>query len=220
MQLTYSGFLRTNDHFYSFGEELANAITHGIATAVSVVGLIFLIIYACTNGSALSITTFSIFGSSLIILYLASTLYHSIYNVKAKRALQYIDHSAIFLLIAGSYTPFTLNVLHNWVGIAICSAVWVIAIFGIVFQPWLIKKSDKLNTFLYLFQGWMVLFAFKPIVDSLPFNCLILLVTGGLLYSLGTIFYNWQRLPYHHAIWHCFVLGGSATHYFAVMYTV
>ena len=141
-------------------------------------------------------------------------------NVRAKKALQYVDHSCIFLLIAGTYTPFMLNLMPNWIGITICTACWIIAAFGIIFQPWLMKKSDKLNTFLYLFQGWLVLFAFKPGVEALPVTGLVLLVAGGLLYSFGTIFYNWQRLPYHHAVWHLFVLGGSVTHYFAVMYTI
>ena len=126
----------------------------------------------------------------------------------------------IFLLIAGTYTPFMLNLMPNWIGITICTACWIIAVFGIIFQPWLMKKSDRLNTFLYLFQGWLVLFAFKPVVEALPVTGLVLLVAGGLLYSFGTIFYNWQRLPYHHAVWHLFVLGGSVTHYFAVMYTI
>lgn len=129
-------------------------------------------------------------------------------------------NSAIFLLIAGTYTPFMLNLMPDWLGITICALNWLVAIFGIAFQPWLIKKSDKLNTFLYLFQGWLVLLAFKPVIEALPTQGIALLVTGGLLYSFGTIFYNWQKLPYHHAIWHLFVLGGSVTHYFAVMYTI
>ena len=183
-------------------------------------GLVFLILYGIRHGNALAVTTFSIFGSSLIVLYLASTLYHAIPNVRAKKALQYVDHSCIFLLIAGTYTPFMLNLMPNWIGITICTACWIIAVFGIIFQPWLMKKSDRLNTFLYLFQGWLVLFAFKPVVEALPVTGLVLLVAGGLLYSFGTIFYNWQRLPYHHAVWHLFVLGGSVTHYFPVMYTI
>ena len=220
MDRTYSGFLRTQEKFYTCGEEIANAISHGLAVVASIVGLIFLILYGIRHGNALAVTTFSIFGSSLIVLYLASTLYHAIPNVRAKRALQYVDHSCIFLLIAGTYTPFMLNLMPNWIGITICTACWLIAAFGIIFQPWLMKKSDKLNTCLYLFQGWLVLFAFKPVVEALPFTGLALLVAGGLLYSFGTIFYNWQRLPYHHAVWHLFVLGGSVTHYFAVMYTI
>lgn len=220
MQITYSGFTRTNERFYSTGEEIANAISHGLAFVAAIVGLVFLVIYSAHHGNALSITTFSIFGASLILLYLASTLYHAIPNVEAKRKLQIADHSAIFLLIAGTYTPFMLNLMPDWLGITICALNWLIAIFGIAFQPWLIKKSDKLNTFLYLFQGWLVLLAFKPVIEALPTQGIALLVTGGLLYSFGTIFYNWQKLPYHHAIWHLFVLGGSITHYFAVMYTI
>jgi hemolysin III len=155
-----------------------------------------------------------------VILYLASTLYHSIPNLKAKKVLQMLDHSAIFLLIAGSYTPFTLNILHDWLGIAVCTLVWVIALFGIIFQPWLLKKSDWLNTALYLLQGWCVLLAIKPVIEALPSTGLFLLFLGGLLYSFGTIFFIWQRLPYHHAVWHLFVLGGSIAHYFAVFYTI
>jgi hemolysin III len=218
--LTYSGFQRSEDKFYSLGEEWANAISHGAATVAAIVGLVFLIIYSSVHGTALEITTFTIFGSSLVILYLASTLYHSIPNLKAKKVLQMLDHSAIFLLIAGSYTPFTLNILHDWLGIAVCTLVWVIALFGIIFQPWLLKKSDWLNTALYLLQGWCVLLAIKPVIEALPSTGLFLLFLGGLLYSFGTIFFIWQRLPYHHAVWHLFVLGGSIAHYFAVFYTI
>lgn len=220
METTYSGFVRTESKFYSTGEEIANAITHGLAFAASVVGLVFLILYACWHGEALHIVTFSIFGASLILLYLASTLYHAIPNVRAKRILQLMDHSAIFLLIAGSYTPFMLNVVQNWMGILVCTIVWGIAIFGIVFQSWLLKKGDLLNTLLYLVQGWTVLLACGYVYESLPWQGLLLLLLGGLAYSLGCIFFMWQKLPYHHAIWHIFVLGGSALHYFAVMYTI
>lgn len=216
---TYSGFVRTEQKFYSNGEEWVNSITHGLATIAAIVGLVFLIVYATKTNSPLIITTVSVFGSSLIILYLASTLYHAIPNPKAKRVLQIFDHSAIFLLIAGSYTPFTLNLLDNWIGYTVCAAVWVIAFIGIAFQPLLMKVSDKWNTCLYLLQGWCIIFAAKPMINAMPFIGLMLLVSGGLLYSFGTIFFNWQKLPYHHAIWHLFVLGGSLTHYFAVMYT-
>ncbi len=217
--VSYSGFVRTDDRFYSFGEEWANSVTHAIAAIAATVGLVFLIIEASTNGSVLNVVTVSIFGSTLIALYLISTLYHAIPHIKTKRVLQILDHSVIFIVIAGSYTVFTLNPLDNWIGYTICSLVWGIAIFGVVFQPWLLKKGDKLNTILYLIQGWCLLFAARPIIEAMPTVGLVLLFIGGLLYSLGTIFFNWQKLPYHHAIWHLFVLGGSITHYFAVYYT-
>ena len=134
MDCTYSGFLRTQEKFYTCGEEIANAISHGLAVVASIVGLVFLILYGIRHGNALAVTTFSIFGSSLIVLYLASTLYHAIPNVRAKKALQYVDHSCIFLLIAGTYTPFMLNLMPNWIGITICTACWIIAAFGIIFQ--------------------------------------------------------------------------------------
>ena len=220
MEITYSGFVRTETKFYSTGEEIANAVTHGLAFAASIVGLVFLILYACWHGEVLHIVTFSIFGASLILLYLASTLYHAIPNIRVKRIMQLMDHSAIFLLIAGSYTPFMLNVVKNWVGILVCGIVWSIAIFGIVFQSWLLKKGDLLNTLLYLAQGWTVLLACGYVYESLPWQGLLLLLLGGLAYTLGCIFFMWQKLPYHHAIWHLFVLGGSALHYFAVMYTI
>ncbi len=220
-QITYSGFVRTSDRFYSLGEEIANAITHGIACIASIVGLVFLIIYASGRGQTLDIVTFSIFGSCLIILYLASTLYHAIPISKIKSIFRIIDHSAIFLLIAGSYTPFMLNLLNNATGITICVIVWIVAILGVALQPWLIRMGDKINTALYLMMGWLVIFAFKAVYDALPLPGLILLISGGLLYSLGCIFFVWQRLPYHHAIWHVFVLAGSATHYFAILlYTI
>lgn len=211
---------RTHTKFYSTGEEIANALTHGLACAASVVGLVFLILYAIDHGTTLHVSTLTIFGSSLIILYLASTLYHAVTHTKIKRYLQLCDHSAIFLLIAGSYTPFMLNFPENTAGVAVCIAVWAIALFGIVFQPWLIKKGDKLNTLLYLIQGWLVVLAIKPVCAALPDLGLTLLIAGGLLYSFGCIFYMWHRLPYHHAVWHLFVVGGSTAHYFAVMQTV
>ncbi len=219
LAISYTGFARTNQKFYTFGEEWANAMTHGGATAAAIVGLIFLILYPVWEGTATAVATCTIFGSTLVLLYLCSTLYHAISHVKTKRVLQYFDHSAIYLLIAGTYTPFTLNLLPNWIGISVCAGVWTIALFGVCFQPWLMKKGDKINTILYLAQGWFVLFAFKPIVMALPIPGLVLTVVGGLLYSFGTLFFIWQRLPYHHAIWHCFVVGGSVCHYFAVYYT-
>lgn len=215
-----AGLNRTHTKFYSPGEEVANALTHGLACAASVIGLVFLILYAIDHGTALHISTLTIFGSSLIILYLASTLYHSVTHTKIKHYLQLCDHSAIFLLIAGSYTPFMLNLPDNSAGIGVCIAVWAIAAFGIIFQPWLIKKGDKLNTLLYLVQGWMVVLALEPVCAGLTDIGLNLLIAGGLLYSFGCIFYMWHRLPYHHAVWHLFVVGGSTAHYFAVIQTV
>lgn len=203
---------------YSTGEEIANAVTHGVAALMSIAGLAILVGFAVAySGSPTVITAVSVFGASMIFLYVASTLYHAIPNPKAKQILQRLDHSMIFVLIAGSYTPFCLVTLKGVTGIGLCIAVWSIAIVGIALQGVLIKQSKWLNSLLYLAMGWLVLLVIEPLIESLPNTGLWLLTAGGLSYSLGVIFYVWKTLPYSHAIWHLFVFAGTVLQFLAVL---
>ncbi len=203
---------------YSTSEEIANAVTHGVAALMSIAGLAILVGFAVAySGSPTVITAVSVFGASMIFLYVASTLYHAIPNPKAKQILQRLDHSMIFVLIAGSYTPFCLVTLKGVTGIGLCIAVWSIAIVGIALQGILIKQSKWLNSLLYLTMGWLVLLVIEPLIESLPNTGLWLLTAGGLSYSLGVIFYVWKTLPYSHAIWHLFVFAGTVLQFLAVL---
>ena len=203
---------------YTVGEEIANAVTHGVAALLSVAGLAVLVAFAVVySGSAKVVADVSVFGASMIFLYTASTLYHAIPNPKAKRILQRLDHSMIYVLIAGSYTPFCLVTLEGVTGIALCIAVWAIAVAGIALQGLLIKKSKWLNSLLYLAMGWLVILVIEPLIESLPNGGLWLLTTGGLSYSLGVIFYIWKSMPYSHAIWHVFVFAGTVLQFLAVL---
>ncbi|MBM7558377.1 hemolysin III [Marinitoga litoralis] len=205
---------------YTLGEEIANSITHGIGALLSLAGLIVLIIFSLLKGSFLQTISVTIYGISLFLLYLASTLYHSIQNKKVKQVLEVIDHSAIYLLIAGTYTPFTLVTLNGKIGWTIFITVWILAFIGIALKPFFVKKFTILSTILYIAMGWIIIFAIKPLVSTLPFGGIIWLVTGGLLYTIGAIFYIWRKLPYGHMIWHLFVLGGSISHFVAVFFYV
>lgn len=203
---------------YTTGEEIANAVTHGIAALMSIAGLAILVGFAVAySGSPTVITAVSVFGASMIFLYVASTLYHAIPNPKAKRILQRLDHSMIYVLIAGSYTPFCLVTLEGVTGIALCIAVWAIALAGIALQGVLIKKSKWLNSLLYLAMGWLVILVIEPLIENLANGGLRLLTAGGLSYSLGVIFYIWKSIPYSHAIWHVFVFAGTVLQFLAVL---
>ncbi|WP_297609842.1 hemolysin III family protein [uncultured Sutterella sp.] len=203
---------------YSVREEIANATTHGIAVLLSIAALVLLIVFSVReDAGALTIVSSVIFGASMIILYTVSTLYHAIPNLRAKRVLQVLDHSAIYILIAGSYTPFCLITLGNTTGIVLCSIVWTIALLGAILQPILLRAADWLNCVLYLGLGWCIVFVMKPLIESLPTGGLWLLAAGGVTYSLGVIFYLWERLPYNHAIWHVFVLAGTTLQFLAVL---
>ena len=204
--------------YYQPREELANALTHGFATLASVAGLILLIVFSVKfSGDAVLITSVSIFGASMILLYLASTLYHAITHPRAKRFLQLLDHAMIFVLIAGSYTPFCLVTLEGLVGYILCAAVWSIAVIGVTMQSFLLKKSDWISCALYLIMGWLVVFVIKPLIASLATGGLILLAAGGVAYSLGVIFFLCERIPYNHAIWHVFVFAGTVLQFLAVL---
>lgn len=205
---------------YSPGEEIANSVTHAIATGLAIAALPVLVVAAVSAGTAWHIVSFSIFGATLILLYLASTLYHAIPAERAKRVLRTFDHSAIFLLIAGTYTPFMLTCLRGPVGWTIFGVIWGLAIIGVILKCCFVYRFKRLSVAVYLGMGWLCVLAGKEIFSSLPGTSLVFLVLGGLAYSLGVIFYVWWRLPYSHAIWHLFVVTGSVMHFFSVLYTL
>ena len=201
---------------YSIKEEIAHSVTHGIGVLMSVVGIAALIVYSSKYGDAWHIVSSSIYGFTLITLYTSSTLYHSVTIPDLKKVLQKIDHAAIFLLIAGTYTPFTLVNLHGGWGWTLFGMVWSIAIAGMIMELLVKNRYERISIGLYLGLGWLVMIAIEPMIANVAPGGLILLLVGGLFYSLGVIFYVWKTLVYHHAIWHLFVLAGSTSHFFAV----
>lgn len=202
-------------------EELANAISHGVGLALSVLGFGVLMYLACVYGDAWHITSCAIYGISLVSLYTASTLYHSTHNPKVKPLLRRLDHIGIFLLIAGTYTPFTLTVLRNTMtGWVLFAVVWGIAVLGILMKIFMMNKLENFSTVLYLLMGWSVVFAIKPMWDNMPGGGFALLVAGGLTYTAGVLFYVMDHRRFFHMVWHIFVLVASACHYFAVYYYV
>ncbi|XSG76071.1 PAQR family membrane homeostasis protein TrhA [Herpetosiphon llansteffanensis] len=204
-----------NVHYseYSAAEELANAITHGIGVALSVAGLVILLIMAINTGDPWRIASFTVYGLSLICMYLASTLYHSIRNPRAKYLLKIFDHCAIYLLIAGTYTPILLVSLQTSLAWTLFGLIWGCAFAGICFKLFFIKRFELLSTLMYVGMGWLSVMAWDDMVASLPGGAFALLVAGGLTYTAGVIFYRWEKLPYNHAIWHGFVMGGSVCHF-------
>jgi len=200
-------------------EELANAITHGIGMLLSIAGLVALIVRTSGNGP-LAMVSVSIFGASMILLYLCSTLLHSMPFKRTKRLFTVLDHSAIYVLIAGTYTPFLLLTIQGALGWTLLAIVWTIAIGGIVFKSIFSNRFNVISTIGYLIMGWMIIFAIGPLISTLATWGIVLLIGGGVLYSTGTIFYLWEKLPFSHAIWHLFVMAGSAAMFFCVMFFV
>lgn len=201
---------------YTEREELANRLTHGLGALLSVVGLVLMVVYATLYGDAWHVVSTAVFGTTLVLLYTTSTLYHSFRGDRHRVLLQKFDHAAIFLLIAGTYTPFVLVTLRGPWGWSLFGIVWGLAVAGVTIKFWLAGRFRVISTLIYLAMGWLVLVAIKPLAAALPGGGLKLLVAGGLCYTGGAAFYLWKRLPYHHAIWHLWVLGGSACHWAAV----
>ncbi len=201
-------------------EELANSVTHGIGLALSVAGFVVLVVLAILRGGARHIVSCSVYGSTLVCLYAASTLYHSVRSRRVKRVLKVLDHSAIYLLIAGTYTPFSLVILRGGWGWTLFGLVWGLSVLGILFKVWFVDRFQIMSTTVYLAMGWLVVIALKPLLALVPSGGLLWLLAGGGLYTAGVGFFSWRKLPYNHAIWHVFVLAGSTCHYFAVLYYV
>lgn len=201
---------------FSVKEEIANSITHGIGAALSLAGLIVLIILAAQRGTAWHIVSFSVYGASLFALYMASTLYHAIQKIKIKRVLYVLDQIAIYLLIAGTYTPFTLITLRGGWGWSIFGVIWGLAIAGITLRLFF-QTKDWVSTIIYVVMAWVIIIAIKPLLSNLSVGGLIWLGIGSLSYMLGIIFFLWKKIPHHHAIWHLFVLGGSIGHFVSIL---
>lgn len=202
---------------YTLGEEIFNSVSHGIGAGLSVAGTVVLIVVSAFNTNAWGVVSSCIYGASLIILYTMSTLYHSITNNKAKSFFRIMDHNTIFLLIAGTYTPITLYYLNSTVGWILFSVVWAAAVLGIVMNSINLEKSRIPSIVCYVAMGWVIIFAIKPLMSSMPAISLFFLVTGGVFYTLGIIFYAIKRVKYFHSVWHLFTIAGSVFHYFAIL---
>ncbi|MFI5176690.1 MAG: hemolysin III family protein [Terriglobia bacterium] len=201
-------------------EDVASVLTHGIGLMLSVAGLCVLVALSVLYGTRLHVLSCGLYGVTLVSLYAASTLYHSFQSPRVKHVLKIIDHCSIYLLIAGTYTPFTLVLLHGGWGWTLFGLVWGLSVFGIVFKILFVNRFKVTSVSIYLLMGWMAVVAIKPMLALVPTGGVRLLFAGGLIYTAGILFYVWKKIPYNHAIWHLFVLAGSACHYFAVMFYV
>jgi hemolysin III len=198
------------------GEELFNSLSHGLGAGLSVIGLAVLVIWAASRGDALDVFSFSIYGASLVLLYLASTLYHSIRNPRWKLIFRRFDHAAIYVLIAGTYTPFLLVSLGGAWGWSMLGLIWGLALLGVAFKTLFIHRFERISTVGYNLMGWLGVLFGRQVLAGLSPAGLAWLAAGGVTYTLGVIFYAVRRIPYNHAIWHLFVLGGSICHFIAV----
>ena len=205
---------------YTRRDDIASAVTHGLGAVLSAAGMGVLIALVAQYGNSWRIVSCAVYGTCLLLLYLSSTLYHAFPGPRAKRIFQVIDHSSIYLLIAGTYTPFLLVNLRGGWGWGLFIVIWGLTAAGIVFQTFFAGRFRLLHTLIYLGMGWMVVVAAKPLLGRVPAVGLGLLLAGGLTYSVGVVFYLVRRLPYHHALWHLFVLAGSVLHYLAVLFSV
>lgn len=203
---------------YSLKEEIFSSITHGIGAVLSIAALVVLAYFAGTKGDVWRVVSFSIYGFTLFFLYLSSTLYHSILIEKAKKVFRVFDHVSIYLLIAGSYTPITLVAMRGAWGWTIFGVIWGLALLGIVLNIISIEKTKIVSTVLYVLMGWLIIIAVKPMLQMVPAGLFVWLLAGGILYTLGIIFYACRRIPFNHGIWHLFVLGGSIMHYLGLLF--
>lgn len=205
---------------YTVKEEIANSVTHGLGVLFGIASLIVLLVLSIRKGETVSIVAFSIYGACLILMYLSSTLYHSITNENAKQILRVFDHSSIFLFIAGTYTPITLLTMRGGLRIGVLVAVWTIAILGVLFKIITFNKFDKykaVSLSIYIGMGWLTVFTIKPIIQMTSIGFFMWVLGGGLIYTLGTIFYSIKKIPYNHAIWHLFVLAASVAHFVGIL---
>ena len=206
--------------FYPPAEERINIISHALGLFFSVVGVVFLVVKAATYGSAVHIVSVSVFGASLIALYTSSTIYHSATDPTIRKALRTVDHAAIYILIAGTYTPFALVTLGGALGWTIFGLTWGMAVAGITLKLFFTGRFDRLSTSMYVFMGWMMVFAIKPLIDALSLQGLVWLAAGGIAYTVGALLYSIKKMPFGHAAFHLLVLAGSACHFVAVYFFV
>ena len=208
-----------NKHKLIKTEEIANSISHGIGIVLAIAGVTLLVVFGTLYGDAWHIVSFSIFGASMIILYLASTLFHGAKNPRLKYILNKFDHSAIYILIAGSYTPLSLISLRGWIGWTIFGLIWALAAAGIVFKVWFYSsRVSKLSTILYVAMGWLVIIAIVPVIRNVPETSLWFFLAGALSYSGGVVFFVIKKVPFFHLVFHLFILGGSVCHFFGFLF--
>ncbi|MFZ1083778.1 MAG: hemolysin III family protein [Terracidiphilus sp.] len=215
--------VRPKQATYHLGDILANAITHGIGALLAIVGAVYLIAassHGGGRGSAWVVVSCSVFSATLVLVYLCSTLYHSLVRTRARHVFHILDHSSIYLLIAGTYTPFTLVTLRGPVGWTLFAVVWSLAVAGVIFKSFAVDRFEVASAVVYLAQGWFVVVAVVPLVHALGWHGVMWLGAGGVAYTLGIIFFALDRLRYFHALWHLFVLAGSISHYLGILYYV
>jgi hemolysin III len=205
---------------YTVGEDIANSITHGIGALLSIAGTAFLIAQAVQRGGARHIASLAVYGATLILLHISSTLYHAIRAPRARKVFWIFDHCSIYLLIAGTYTPFLLVSLWGAGGLTMLVTIWVLSIAGVVLKTAFIGRFRRISVVGYAAMGWMIVIAARELWLRVPREGLLLIALGGLSYTVGIAFYAWKKLPFNHAIWHLFVLGGSICHYFAILLTL
>ena len=205
---------------YTLGEEIFSSVSHGVGACLSIAGTVVLLVFSVIYGNALAVVSSSIYGASLIILYTMSTLYHSFTNEKIKHFFQIMDHNTIFLLIAGTYTPITLYILGGVTGWILFSVVWVASIIGITLNSINMEKAKIPSLICYIATGWVIIFAIKPLIAKVPFLSALFLVLGGVIYTVGIVFYVIKKVKYFHPIWHIFTILGSAFHYFSILIAI
>ncbi len=204
-------------HSYSRVEEIANAISHGIGVVFSISALTLLLAFAFMDGSIVSIVSYSIYGVTMLLLYVSSTLLHSFPEGKVKNLFEIFDHSSIYLFIAGSYTPILLNVIQGRVGLMLLILLWSVATLGMIFKVFFVKRFLYTSTLLYIAMGWIVVFAWQPLITNFHDIGVVLLIIGGLLYTIGAVFYMFRLFRFHHMVWHLFVLAGTVVHFLAIL---
>lgn len=205
---------------YSAAEERINILSHVLGFVLSIVALVLLVRHASINGDVWHVVSFSVFGVSLMILYAASTVYHSARNIQFRRKMRIVDHASIYILIAGTYTPFTLVTLNGFSGWMIFGITWGMAVVGIVLKLFYTGKYDAVSTLMYVFMGWIIVFAIEPLIDNLSSDGLFWLVAGGMAYTTGAILYSIKKIKFNHAIFHVFVLVGSFCHFVSVYFYI
>lgn len=200
--------------------EIANSITHGIGIIFGIAALPVLSAFAANKDHTIAVVGASVYGFSFLLLFTFSTLYHAFQNPKVKSVLHVFDHISIYFLIAGTYTPFLLNYMMNTTGIVMLSVLWGLTLIGIFFKIFFTGRFNYVSTVIYLGMGWILLFSGRRFFDAIPFDVMIMIIIGGVLYSIGVIFYLWEKFLYHHVIWHLFVLSAAICHYVAVLLMV
>ncbi len=204
-------------HRFSLGEEIANAVSHGVGALLSISALVLLIVFSSLNGSWVHVVSFTIYGVTMVFLYTSSTLLHSLPNGRAKDIFEILDHSSIYFFIAGTYTPYLLVAVRGDVGMRLFIIVWAIAIAGSIFKIFFVQRFVIVSTLIYILMGWLIVFTWSSLTANIASGGIVLLAIGGLLYTFGAVFYMWRWFKYHHMVWHLFVLAATIVHFFSVL---